>query len=58
LINSNEEGALVKNFEAILEKNQKARYVRVKGVSMVDCPKWHKGVGYPCWIMVDEIKIE
>jgi Glycosyl hydrolase family 92/Fn3 associated/F5/8 type C domain len=58
LINSNEEGALVKNFEAILEKNQKARYVRVKGVSLGMCPSWHKGVGYPCWIMADEIKIE
>jgi predicted alpha-1,2-mannosidase len=58
LINSNEEGTLVKNFEAILEKSQKARFVRVKGISLVDCPKWHKGVGYACWIMADEIKIE
>lgn len=35
----------------------KGRYVRVLGVPMGQCPDWHKGAGYPCWIFADEIEI-
>lgn len=35
----------------------KARYVRVLGVPMGQCPDWHKGKGYPCWIFADEVEV-
>lgn len=39
-------------------KGQKARYVRVVGVSLGKCPYWHKGAGHPCWLFADEILVE
>ena len=35
----------------------KARYVRVKALSMKQCPKWHRGYGNPSWIFIDELII-
>jgi hypothetical protein len=39
-------------------KGEKARYVRVVGVSLGQCPYWHKGAGHPCWVFADEILVE
>jgi len=36
----------------------KARYIRVKAVSMKTCPAWHKGSGGPAWIFIDEIAVQ
>jgi hypothetical protein len=52
-----EKGALQKEFSLRL-KGKKARYVRVVGVSLGQCPTWHKGAGYPCWIFADELGVE
>ena len=38
--------------------DKKARYVRVIGVTLGQCPDWHKGKGYPCWVFADEITIQ
>jgi hexosaminidase len=35
-----------------------ARYVKVKAVSIKDCPRWHTGYPFPAWIFTDEIVIE
>ncbi len=35
----------------------KARYVRVKALSMKRCPQWHRGYGNPSWIFIDELII-
>ena len=35
----------------------KARYVKIKAVSMGTCPDWHKGAGNPAWLFADEINI-
>ena len=35
----------------------KARYVRIKAISMGTCPEWHKGAGNPAWLFADEIVI-
>lgn len=37
---------------------KKARYVRVVGVSLGQCPVTHKGAGHACWVFVDEIEVE
>jgi predicted alpha-1,2-mannosidase len=52
-----EKGALQKDFSLRL-KGKKARYVRVVGTSLGQCPAWHKGAGYPCWIFADELGVE
>ncbi len=50
-------GILQKAFTLHLD-NKKARYVRVIGVSLGNCPAWHKGASNPCWVFADEITIE
>ncbi len=52
-----EKGVLQKDFVVDL-KGEKARYVRVVGVSLGQCPEWHKGAGYPCWVFADEILVK
>ena len=52
-----EKGVLRKDFTVDM-KGQKARYVRVTGVSPGKCPEWHKGAGNPCWVFADEILVE
>lgn len=42
----------------ILFKDIEARYVRIVGVSLGQCPPGHKGAGNPCWLFVDEVQIE
>jgi predicted alpha-1,2-mannosidase len=39
-------------------KPQRARYVRITGVSLGLCPDWHKGRGKPCWVFADELRVE
>jgi hypothetical protein len=34
-----------------------ARFVRIKAVSLKQCPFWHKGAGGKAWIFCDEIKV-
>lgn len=50
-------GVIQKNFEVSLP-NVQARYLRVKGINMGQCPPTHKGAGYPGWVFVDEIRVE
>ncbi len=52
-----EKGTLQKDFMLDLY-GKKARYVRVVGVAMGECPPEHKGAGHPCWIFADEIIVE
>ncbi len=52
-----EKGVLQKDF--ILDLNgRKARYLRVVGVSLGQCPTEHEGAGHPCWVFADEIVVE
>lgn len=45
--------------ELILELGgKKARYLRVIGLSLGQCPVTHKGAGYPCWLFADEVAVE
>jgi len=37
---------------------QKARFVKVVGTNMGNCPEWHPGSGNPTWIFIDEITVE
>ena len=52
-----EQGVLQLDF-AVPLSGVKARYVRGIGVSPGQCPDWHKGAGYPCWIFADEVEVE
>jgi len=52
-----EKGSLQKDFTLPLSGVQ-ARYVRVTGVSLGQCPVGHKGAGNPCWLFTDEILVE
>jgi predicted alpha-1,2-mannosidase len=49
-----EKGLLQKEFQVALN-GKKARYVRLTGVSLGQCPATHKGAGHPCWVFVDEV---
>lgn len=51
-----EKGLLQQAFSTNL--NVKARYLRVRGVTMGQCPPDHKGAGYPSWLFTDEIWVE
>lgn len=45
--------------ELVLEiQGKKARYLRVVGVSLGQCPAAHKGAGRPCWVFADELVVE
>jgi len=37
---------------------KKARYVRVVGASLGQCPATHKGAGHACWVFADEVGVE
>jgi hypothetical protein len=52
-----EKGVILKDFEVLLA-GQSARYVRIVGENLGQCPANHKGVGNPCWLFTDEIKVE
>ena len=36
---------------------RQARYVRVLGKSIIECPQWHAGAGDKAWIFADEVII-
>jgi hexosaminidase len=38
--------------------NEKARFIKVKAVSIKTCPEWHPGAGEKAWLMIDEIIVE
>jgi alpha-L-fucosidase len=40
-----------------ISKEFKARYLRVKAVSLKTCPAGHGGAGSPCWMFIDEISL-
>ena len=45
--------------ELSLELNgKKARYIRVVGVSLGQCPPSHKGAGHACWVFADEVIVD
>jgi hypothetical protein len=52
-----EKGVLQHDFQ-VSPSDIKARYIRVIGVSLGQCPPWHKGAGHPCWVFADEVEIE
>lgn len=56
-ISPKKEDVETQNFYADL-KSIKARYIKVIGYSILDCPKWHKGYGSGAFIFTDEIAIE
>jgi predicted alpha-1,2-mannosidase len=51
------QGNLQKEFSLELD-GKKARYLRVVGVSLGQCPVTHKGAGYPSWLFADEVGVE
>ena len=53
----NQWGSVIKSFTLRI-KPVKARYVRVLGKSIIDCPPWHKGYGSKAYIFIDEITIK
>jgi hypothetical protein len=49
-------GAIIAPYNVKFEPS-KARYIRVKALSMKICPAWHKGSGGQAWIFIDEISV-
>lgn len=49
-----EQSREIKEFSFSGETRQ-ARYVRVLGKSIIECPEWHAGAGGKAWIFADEI---
>ena len=56
-ISPNKTGGIIKDFE-LKGLNKHIRFLKVKAVSLGECPSWHKGAGNPCWIFSDEIWVE
>ncbi|MFN0033664.1 MAG: GH92 family glycosyl hydrolase [Saprospiraceae bacterium] len=52
-----EQGILQKELSLDLG-GKKARYLRVVGVSLGQCPAAHKGAGHPCWVFADEVGVD
>ncbi len=50
-------GTILKNFTLRI-KPVKARYIRVLGKSIINCPQWHKGRGHKAYIFIDEITVK
>jgi hypothetical protein len=50
-------GALVKEFAARFDA-RRARYIRVRAVSVGAVPEWHFGKGGRAWVFLDEIVVE
>jgi predicted alpha-1,2-mannosidase len=50
-------GILQKELSVSLS-NAKARYVRIIGKNLGQCPATHKGAGYPSWLFVDEVRVD
>ncbi len=48
---------ILKDFPVQFNK-QKARYIKVKAVSIKTCPPWHPGAGGKAWLFIDEIEVE
>lgn len=48
---------LIKEFVASYNK-EKARYVKVKALSIKKCPDWHSGAGGKAWLFIDEILVK
>jgi len=48
---------LIRDFTQTLNA-VKARYIKVKAVSIKTCPSWHKGAGDTCWMFADEIMVD
>ena len=53
----NQWGSILKSF-TLKTKPVRARYVKVIGQSIVDCPSWHKGAGSQAFIFTDEITVK
>ncbi|MGK9368846.1 DUF4838 domain-containing protein [Melioribacter sp. Ez-97] len=49
--------AYIKNFNAEFEPIY-ARYIKIKAISIKNCPRWHPGYPDKAWIFTDEIVIE
>jgi hypothetical protein len=41
----------------MIQKNAKARFVKVKAINYGALPQWHLGAGYPAFIFIDEIMV-
>lgn len=50
-------GIFIESFNAKFKKQQ-ARFIKVHGHSLVNCPSWHMGAGGPVWIFADEIIVK
>jgi hexosaminidase len=48
---------LIKEFAASYNK-EKARYIKVKALSIKKCPDWHSGAGGKAWLLIDEIVVK
>ena len=56
-LTAREQDREIKNF--IYEgQTVQARYIRVLGKSIIECPDWHAGAGGKAWIFADEITVE
>jgi len=51
-------GDLITQTLATTYPDIKARYVKIRAVSLINCPEWHKGAGNPAWLFADEINIK
>jgi hypothetical protein len=37
---------------------EEVRYIRVRAISLKQCPEWHRGFGNPSWIFIDELIVD
>ncbi len=42
----------------IASPKQSGRYIKIKAISSLTCPEWHRGWGKPSWIFADEVVVQ
>jgi hypothetical protein len=42
----------------MIQKETRARFIKVKAINYGDLPEWHLGAGYPAFIFIDEIIVK
>ena len=56
-VSTTQTGVLLQDL-SVSGAGKSARYVRVLGIGLGNCPPEHKGAGNPCWVFSDEIAID
>ena len=56
--NPKDKGQFIESFMVAAKEETKARFIKMKVVSLGPCPDWHDAAGSDSWVFVDELVIQ